>query len=81
MYTPTRVLLELIGRLGFRVAIAKDHIEAVNDETGERFIVRGDDIDRVAVELAGTVGCADLLGHLNGSHKSPLRPGPLCQEC
>ncbi len=33
-----------------------DHLEAVNDETGERFIVRGDDLDAMADELAGMVG-------------------------
>ena len=42
MHTTTTMLIELIGRLGYRVAMAKDHVEAVNLETGERFIVRGD---------------------------------------
>ena len=32
---------------------AKDHVEAVNPETDERFNVRGEDIDGMAVELAG----------------------------
>ena len=37
------MLIELIDRLGYRVAIARDHVEALNLETGERFIVRGED--------------------------------------
>ena len=54
----TRILLEQIGLLGYRVAIAKDHVEALNLETGERFIVRGEDIDGMADELAGMVRVA-----------------------
>ncbi len=56
MDTTTTMLIELIGRLGYRVAMARDNVEAVNGDTGERFIVRGDDIDGMAVELAGMVG-------------------------
>ena len=52
----TRILIEQIGLLGYRIAIAKDHVEALNLETGERFIVRGDDIDGMADELAGQIG-------------------------
>ena len=56
MDTTTTRLIELIGRLGYRVAISRDHVEAVNEHTGERFIVRGVDVDGMAVELAGMVG-------------------------
>ena len=56
MGTTTTMLIELIGRLGYRVAIARDHVEAVKETTGERFIVRGDDVDGMAVELAGMLG-------------------------
>ena len=35
--------------------MAADHVEAVNLETGERFIVRGDDLYKMADELAGMV--------------------------
>ena len=36
-WTPTRILLEQIGHLGKHIAVAKDQVEAVDDETGERF--------------------------------------------
>ena len=49
MNTRTHILLEQIGLLGYRIAIAKDHVEAVNDETGERHIVRGDDLYEMTV--------------------------------
>ena len=58
MNPTTRVLPKHIGRLGYRVAIAKAHVEAINLETGERFIVRGDDINEMAAELARMVGYA-----------------------
>ena len=52
MNPATRILIEQIGRLGYRMAIARDHVEALSLDTGERFIVRGDDIDGMADELA-----------------------------
>ncbi len=51
-----RSLLEQIGRLGYRVAIARDHVEELNQATGERFIVRSADVYSAAVELAVQVG-------------------------
>ena len=38
--------------------VTKDHVEAVNDETGERFIVRGEDVCGLADQLAGMVGAS-----------------------
>ena len=35
--------------------VAADHVEAVNEETGQTFIVRGDEVHGMAVELAGMV--------------------------
>ncbi len=48
MQTATTMLIELIGRLGYRVAVARDHVEALNLETGARFIVRGEDLYEMA---------------------------------
>ena len=36
--TSTRILLEQMGRLSYYVGLAADHVEAVNDETGERAV-------------------------------------------
>ena len=38
------------------MAVVADHVEALSLETGERFIVRGDDAFEMADELAGMVG-------------------------
>ncbi len=41
--TSTRSLLAQMGRLSNCVGLGADHVEAVNDETDERFTMRGDD--------------------------------------
>ncbi len=56
--TSTRILPEQLGLLGYRVPVAKDHVEAVNDETSGRFIVRGNEFFDLADELAAQVGIA-----------------------
>lgn len=56
MDTTTRMPIEQIARLGYRAALARDHVEAANDESSERFIVRGGDWDSMVEELAGMVG-------------------------
>ena len=60
MDAPTKAIIETIGGAGFDVQLhAKDglHIvEAIVRETGEAFIVRGDDLYRAVVELAEQCG-------------------------
>ena len=56
----TKALTETIGAAGFAVQLgaSKGHhvVEAVNEQTGERFVVRGEDLYLTVVELAGQVG-------------------------
>ena len=49
-------IIRLIERNGYRVAVESDSLAATRSETGETFIVRGDDVLTVAAELAGQVG-------------------------
>jgi hypothetical protein len=57
---PTKALPETVGGAGFDVqfgtADAPHAVEAVDRETGETFVVRGDDLYRTVVELAQHVG-------------------------
>jgi len=56
----TKCLIEVIGGAGFAVMLSYDNglpvIEAIAHDTGERFIVRGDDLYATTVELALQVG-------------------------
>ncbi len=60
MDAPTKALIETIGNAGFDVHIdAEDGlhvVDAIDRMTGELFIVRGDDLYRAVVELAGQCG-------------------------
>ena len=60
MNATTKALSETIGAAGFAVQLGafKGHhiVEAVNEQTGERFVVRGEDLYATVVELAGQVG-------------------------
>ena len=60
MNAPTKALIEVIGDSGFTVQLygadGQDVIEAMNQRTGEMFVVRGDDLYLVVVELARQVG-------------------------
>ena len=60
MDTPTKALIETIGNAGFAVQVGgsdgRHVIEAIREMTGERFVVRGDDLYRVAVELSQQAG-------------------------
>ena len=56
----TKARIETIGDAGFDVQVgtadAPHAVEAVDRETGETFVVRGDDLYRTVVELAQQVG-------------------------
>ena len=60
MDAPTKALIETIGDSGFTVqlgaSMGQHVIEAVNQRTGEAFVVRGDDLYLAVVELAQQVG-------------------------
>ncbi len=56
----TKAIIETIGAAGFTVQLygqdGQNVVEAVNQETGETFVVRGDDLYLVVVELAQQCG-------------------------
>lgn len=57
----TKATVEVIGGARFVVSLMGDgqgnHVaEAVNDKTGERFVVRSENIDDAVIELAERVG-------------------------
>ena len=60
MDAPTKALIEGIGDSGFTVQLCgvdgRDVIEAMNQRTGEAFVVRRDDLYLAVVELAQQVG-------------------------
>ena len=55
-----KAMLETIGAAGYVVSISGSYgqlvVEAVNEDTGERFVVRAPDLYAAAVELAQQVG-------------------------
>lgn len=62
MDTATKALIELVGDNGYRVEIGctdgQPVVVAVDERTGERFVVRGDDLYETVCELAVQVGIA-----------------------
>ena len=60
MDTVTKSLIETIGNVGYDIQIGAEKgchiIEAVEQETGERFIIRCSDLYEAAVELAQQIG-------------------------
>lgn len=56
----TKSIIEVIGDAGFVVMLSHDKglhvIEATADDTGELFVVTGDDLYTTAIELAEQVG-------------------------
>ena len=58
--TVTEALIETMGAAGFTVQLGASEghhvVETVNEQTGERFVVRGEDLYATVVELAGQVG-------------------------
>ena len=56
----TQALIETIGAAGFAVQLSASEgrhvVQAINVQTGEQFVVRGDDLYATVVELAGQVG-------------------------
>ena len=60
MDATTKVLIETIGAAGFVVEIGYAHelpvVTATDEQTGERFVVRGADLYETVVEVAGQVG-------------------------
>ncbi len=80
MDTTARILLEQIGLLVCRVAVAAGHIEAVNEEFSERFIVRGDEVCELAVEVAGTVGSRYARRTPKFLVSGALRPNHSCKR-
>ncbi len=56
----TKAIIETIGGAGFSVQLygknGQSVVEAVNEETDETFVVRGDDLYLVVVELAQQCG-------------------------
>ena len=60
MDSTTKAIIETIGAAGFSVELGveggREVAKAVSEETGERFVVRGDDLYTVVVELAAQCG-------------------------
>ena len=61
MDVPTKAILETIGDTGYTVMTGADSngnsvVEATNESTGEKFVVRGDDLYATVVEFAQKVG-------------------------
>mgnify|MGYP006908235693 CR=1 FL=1 len=52
----TRAVLKVIADAGFNLDIGETQITATSQETGERFIVKGNDHYSLALELACQVG-------------------------
>ena len=57
----TKALIETIGNVGYTVVLSVDYagrqvVEAMDEHTGECFVVRGNDLYTVAVEVAVQVG-------------------------
>ena len=49
-------IIEMIGELGYVVSVGSMVVEAVHEETGEKFMVRGRNIYEAVCELAWQVG-------------------------
>ena len=58
MDSVSKAILETVGATGFTVIIDHDRVAAINQETGERFIVRfdADHFYDAVVQLAQQVG-------------------------
>ncbi len=60
MNAVTKAVIETVGAAGFTVQLygkdGQNVVEAVNEETDETFVVRGDDLYTVVVELAQQCG-------------------------
>ncbi len=61
MNATTKAVLETIGDTGYTVMTGADRhgnavVEATDDHTGEKFVVRTDDLYTAVVELAQQVG-------------------------
>ena len=60
MNAVTKAIIETIGAAGFTVQLyaidGRNAVEAVNEQTGETFVVRGKDLYLVVVELAQQCG-------------------------
>ena len=60
MDATTKAVIETIGGAGFTVQLygknGQNVVEAVNEKTDETFVVRGDDLYLVVVELAQQCG-------------------------
>ena len=56
----TKAVIETIGGNGYRVEIgytdALPVVVAIDEQTGERFVVRGDDLYETVCEVAAQVG-------------------------
>ncbi len=58
---PTTALIETISNAGYSLMTGADSdgnsvVEATDERTGEKFVVRGDDLYTAVVELAQQVG-------------------------
>ena len=60
MNAVTKAIIETIGAAGFTVQLygqdGQNVVEAVNEKTDETFVVRGEDLYEVVVELAQQCG-------------------------
>ena len=60
MNAVTKTIIETMGAAGYTVQLygkgGQNVVEAVNEETEETFVVRGDDLYGVVVELAQQCG-------------------------
>ena len=58
----TKAIIETIGAAGFTAELGveggREVVTAVSEESGEAFVVRGDDLYETVVELAQQVGVA-----------------------
>lgn len=83
MSTATRILLEQIGPLGFRITRPAVQNEEVSNETADRPIMRADDAwgqaDQDRAQIVGRVSVCDIPDDIV-SHRAGRVSGHPCQD-
>ncbi len=83
MSTATRILLEQIGQLGFRITRPAVQIEEVSNETAERPIMRADDAsgqaDQDQAQTVGRVSGCDIPDDMDSHRAGRVSEHP-CQD-